>query len=102
MLWAGSRRSDSRPWRRRLTNCSAACAIASISSLWRWHEPGAAYVFIGGALFLIGTLLVTIVFNVPKNEALASVAPADLDAARRGAGHVAPRAGRDQRGAAAR
>ena len=45
--------------------------------------------FIGGALYLIGTLLVTIVFNVPKNEALASVAPADLDAARRWAGYVA-------------
>ena len=43
----------------------------------RWHDPGAVYLLIGGALYLVGTLLVTMVFNVPKNNALASVAPAD-------------------------
>jgi uncharacterized membrane protein len=29
------------------------------------------------ARYLVGSLLVTLVFNVPKNEALASVAPAN-------------------------
>src|SRR4249919_1765755 len=56
---------------------AAACALALISSLLRWHEPGAAYAFAGGVLYLIGTLLVTIVFNVPRNEALAALAPTD-------------------------
>ncbi len=65
------------------------CALALISSLLRWHEPGAVYLFVGGALYLVGSLLVTIVFNVPKNDALASVAPADPDGASLWAGYVA-------------
>jgi uncharacterized membrane protein len=70
-------------------NVAAACVLALISSLLRWHAPGAAYLFVGGALYLVGTVLVTIVFNVPKNEALASVAPADPGGARLWARYVA-------------
>ena len=67
---------------------AAACVLALISSLLRWHEPGAVHLFVGGALYLVGSLLVTIVFNVPKNEALASVAPADPDGASLWASYV--------------
>jgi uncharacterized membrane protein len=56
---------------------AAACVLVMIASLLRWHDPGAVYSLIGGALYLVGTFLVTLVFNVPKNNALASVAPAD-------------------------
>jgi uncharacterized membrane protein len=58
------------------------CALVIIASLLRWHYPGSVYLLVGGALYLLGSLLVTVVFNVPKNEALASVAPADPDGAR--------------------
>ena len=68
---------------------AAACVLALISSLFRWHEPSAVYLLVGGALYLVGSLLVTIVFNVPKNEALASVAPADPNGASLWAGYVA-------------
>ena len=68
---------------------AAACVLALISSLIRWHEPGAVYLFVGSALYLVGTLLVTIVFNVPRNESLASLTPADPDAASLWAGYVA-------------
>ena len=68
---------------------AAVCVLALVSSLVRWHEPGAEYLFIGGVFYLVGSLLVTIVFNVPRNEALASVAPADPDGARIWAGYVA-------------
>jgi uncharacterized membrane protein len=68
---------------------STACVLALISSLLRWHEPGAVYLFVGSALYLVGSLLVTIVFNVPMNESLASVAPADPDGASLWAGYVA-------------
>ncbi|MGH8491303.1 MAG: anthrone oxygenase family protein [Gammaproteobacteria bacterium] len=44
---------------------------------------------IASALYLVGTVLVTIVFNVPKNEALASVARAHPDGASLWAGYVA-------------
>jgi uncharacterized membrane protein len=60
---------------------AAACVLTVIYSVLRWHEPGAAYLLVGGILYLAGTLLVTIVFNVPRNEALAAVGPTDPAAA---------------------
>jgi len=68
---------------------AAACILAMISSLLRWHEPEALYLFAGSALYLVGTLLVTIVFNVPRNDALASVAPSDPASANMWTGYVA-------------
>jgi uncharacterized membrane protein len=56
---------------------AAACVVAIVSSLLRWQEPGAVYLLAGGLLYLIGCFLVTVVFNVPRNDALAAVAPAD-------------------------
>ncbi len=56
---------------------AAACVVALVFALMRWHEASAVYLLVGSALYLVGTLLVTLVFNVPKNEALASVAPDD-------------------------
>ena len=67
---------------------AAACVLALVSSLIRWHEPGAVYLFVGSVLYLVGSLLVTIVFNVPRNQSLASVAPADPDGASLWAGYV--------------
>src|SRR4249919_1668060 len=60
---------------------AVACFLALVCSLLWWHEPGAAYLFSGGVLYLVGTLLVTIVFNVPRNEALAAVTADDPDVA---------------------
>ncbi|WP_226889312.1 DUF1772 domain-containing protein [Nostoc sp. MG11] len=58
-----------------LFGTAAACILLVIFSLLRWHQPGAAYLLIGGLLYLIGTLGVTIMFNVPLNDALAKVEP---------------------------
>ena len=52
------------------------CAVLIGISLWMWHEAGAIHRLIGGALYLAGTILVTILFNVPRNNALAAVDPA--------------------------
>ena len=60
-----------------------------ITSLARWHSPGSVYLLVGGTLYLVGSLLVTIVFNLPKNDALASLAPADPDGAGMWAGSLA-------------
>ncbi|WP_341528634.1 DUF1772 domain-containing protein [Nostoc sp. UHCC 0302] len=54
---------------------AAACIFLVISSLLKWHQPGAPYLLVGSLLYLVGTLGVTIVFNVPLNEALAKVEP---------------------------
>jgi uncharacterized membrane protein len=67
---------------------AAGCALVIVASLLRRHYPGSVYLLVGGALYLVGSLLVTVVFNVPKNEALASVAPADPDSASLWAGYL--------------
>jgi uncharacterized membrane protein len=58
---------------------ATACVLIVIVSLLRWHDPAAAYMLAGGSLYLVGTFLVTFVFNVPRNNALASVAPANAE-----------------------
>jgi uncharacterized membrane protein len=56
-------------------------ALVIIASLLRWHYPGSVYLLVGSAFYLVGSFLVTVVFNVPKNEALAAVAPIDPNSA---------------------
>jgi uncharacterized membrane protein len=68
---------------------AAACAVVAVAALLRWDEAGAAYLLAGGALYLVGTFLVTAALNVPMNDALASVAPGDPDAAGRWSAYVA-------------
>jgi uncharacterized membrane protein len=60
---------------------AAACVLLAVSSLLRWREPGAAYILAGSLLYLIGVILVTGLFNVPRNDALAAVAPASAEGA---------------------
>ncbi|WP_026736197.1 anthrone oxygenase family protein [Fischerella sp. PCC 9605] len=60
---------------------AAACIFLAVSSLLKWQQPGAIYLLIGSLLYLIGTVLVTIVFNVPLNDALAVVKPDSTDGA---------------------
>jgi uncharacterized membrane protein len=59
----------------------AACALVILSSLWRWSEPGAAWLILGGALYIAGAFLVTIFINVPMNNALDAVHPTTTEAA---------------------
>jgi uncharacterized membrane protein len=59
----------------------AACVLVMIYSLLRRRDAGAIYIIIGGALYLVGALLVTVFFNVPRNEALVAVATTDPGAA---------------------
>lgn len=47
-----------------------ACIVLIVSLLLKWQQPGAAYLLVGSLLYLIGTFGVTIVCNVPLNDAL--------------------------------
>jgi uncharacterized membrane protein len=67
---------------------AAACVLLAIFSLVRWHRPGAVYLLVGSLLYLTGVFLVTFVFNVPRNDALAAVDPASADGASLWAGYV--------------
>jgi len=55
--------------------------LLSIEAILRWHEPRAAYVVAGGLLYSLGTFLVTMLFNVPRNNALAAVAATSAEGA---------------------
>ena len=57
------------------------CALLAISSVLKWHQPGSRYWLLGSLLYLIGTFLVTIAFNVPLNDALAIVKPDSAEGA---------------------
>ncbi len=57
----------------------ATCILLAVSSLLKWHQPGASYLLLGSLLYLVGTVLVTIAFNVPLNDALAIVKPDSTD-----------------------
>jgi uncharacterized membrane protein len=54
---------------------AVACLFLAISSLLKWQQPGAAYLLLGSVLYLVGTFGVTMIGNVPLNEALAKVNP---------------------------
>jgi uncharacterized membrane protein len=65
-----------------------ACVALAVSSLFMWHGPGALYLLVGSLLYLVGTMLVTIAFNVPRNDALAAVEADSDDGAARWARYV--------------
>jgi uncharacterized membrane protein len=68
---------------------AAVCVVASVYSLFRLQEPGVVYMLIGSALYLVGSFLVTIIFNVPRNEALAKLAPTNPNSANFWSGYAA-------------
>ena len=55
---------------------AAACLFLGIVSVVKWSQPGSAYLLAGSLLYLLGTFIVTIAFNVPLNDALAKANPA--------------------------
>jgi len=60
---------------------AAACLVLAVRTFLRWQRPGASYLLTGSLLYLIGTILVTILFNVPRNNALAAVDPTSPEGA---------------------
>ena len=58
------------------------CIALAVRSFSNWQTPDARYQLAGSMLYLVGTILVTFVFNVPRNDALAAVDPASTDGAR--------------------
>jgi uncharacterized membrane protein len=56
-----------------------ACIFLVISSLLKWHQISTTYSILGSVFYLIGTIGVTIAFNVPLNDALAKVDPNSID-----------------------
>jgi uncharacterized membrane protein len=60
---------------------AAICVALVIVSFLRWSEPGTIYALAGSVLYLVGAILVTVLFNVPLNDALAAAEPGSAEGA---------------------
>jgi uncharacterized membrane protein len=58
-----------------------AAAALAVMAILRWGEPGAMVMLAGGVLYVVGMFVVTMVFNVPLNDALAAADPSSPKAA---------------------
>jgi uncharacterized membrane protein len=57
------------------------CLYLAIRSLLVWDQPGVPLVLAGSLLYILGTIVVTIAFNVPLNDALAAIKPESAEGA---------------------
>ena len=48
------------------------CAVLAVASIVGWSRTGSGWMLAGALLYLIGSLAVTMIFNVPMNNALAA------------------------------
>ena len=56
------------------------CAVLAVTSLLGWQRPGSGWLLAGCLLYLVGSILVTMIFNVPLNNALAAATPENASA----------------------
>lgn len=52
-----------------------AAAILAGLAIFRWSDPGSIAMLTGGLLYVVGMFAVTAIFNVPLNDALATIDP---------------------------
>lgn len=60
---------------------TVASAALAILALFRLRDPGAWPMLAGGAIYVVGMFVCTMLFNVPLNNALAGVDPESQEAA---------------------
>jgi uncharacterized membrane protein len=65
-----------------LFGTAVACLAVAIESGRRWGEADAVAGLAGSLLYLLGAIAVTILANVPRNDALAAIDPASAAGAR--------------------
>jgi uncharacterized membrane protein len=63
-----------------LFGTAVACGVLAVWALFAWDERFAPYLLVGSLLYLVGTILPTIAYHVPRNDALARVEPHSADA----------------------
>ncbi len=68
---------------------AATCLGLAIAAAWRWPAAGTACLLVGAMVYLVGTFLVTLAFNVPRNEALAGIDGEDQGSVTHWRGYVA-------------
>lgn len=57
------------------------CAILIVMALFKWSEPGTLLILAASVIYIVGSFVVTMIFNVPLNDALAVSTPASSEGA---------------------
>ncbi len=57
------------------------CAALAAKAVFGWSQPGSLWLLAGSLLYLVGIFGVTVVFNVPLNDALAAADPSSSEGA---------------------
>lgn len=60
---------------------AVACAVLVVVAIVRWDQPYAVYLLIGGLLYLVGSIMLTGGYHVPRNDALDALDPTTAEAA---------------------
>lgn len=55
--------------------------VAVVIAIVRWGRPGSIWLIVGAVLYVVGCFALTLVFNVPLNNAIAAADPATPEAA---------------------
>ena len=58
-----------------------AALILAVVAVFRWGAPGSTAMLVGGVVYVVGMFVVTMLFNVPLNNALQAVGSASADTA---------------------
>jgi uncharacterized membrane protein len=64
-----------------LFGTGVACLALIVVALVDWDSSYGPYLVAAGALYVVGTVIVTMALNVPRNQALAQVAPDSAEGA---------------------
>lgn len=62
-----------------LFGTAAVCLATIVAALVSWDASYGPYLLIGGGLYLLGVIGVTMAFNVPRNDALARLDPIEAE-----------------------
>jgi uncharacterized membrane protein len=69
------------PFMIQLFGTALLAAVLTVIGIIRLGEPDAPYQLSGGLVYLLGTIVLTIVYNVPRNNALDRLDPSTPDSA---------------------
>ena len=64
------------------------CLVLIAAAIMGWSQSGSYWLLAGAVIYLIGNPIVTMIFNVPLNDALAAVDPASSNGAAVWANHL--------------
>ena len=64
-----------------LLGTALACGALAVQAVLGWSQPGAALRLAGSLAYVLGAFLVTMIANVPRNDALAPLDPDSVNAA---------------------